>query len=105
MMPLTLLNLPANMPSINAFSAAIWLGSISTGLAFFGYVYLIEKIGAVKTSTVAYFLPIFGIIWGSIFLDEIITPGIILGCGTILVGVFLATSNKTNLTTGDIHAN
>ena len=105
MMPLTLLNLPADMPSINAFTAAVWLGSISTGLAFFGYVYLIEKIGAVKTSTVAYFLPIFGIIWGSIFLDEIITPGIILGCGTILVGVFLATSNKTNLTTGDIHAN
>jgi len=94
MMPLTLLNLPTQMPSINAFTAAAWLGSISTGLAFFGYVYLIEKIGAVKTSTVAYFLPIFGIIWGSIFLDEIITTGIILGCGTILIGVFLATSNK-----------
>ena len=105
MMPLTLLNLPTQMPSINAFTAAAWLGSISTGLAFFGYVYLIEKIGAVKTSTVAYFLPIFGIIWGSIFLDEIITPGIILGCGTILIGVFLATSNKKSLSAGDIHAN
>ena len=105
MMPLTLLNLPTQMPSINAFTAAAWLGSISTGLAFFGYVYLIEKIGAVKTSTVAYFLPIFGIIWGSLFLNEVITPGILLGCGTILVGVFLATSNKKSLSTGDIHAN
>ena len=105
MIPITLLNLPSKMPSINAFTAAVWLGSVSTGLAFFGYVYLIEKIGAVKTSTVAYFLPIFGIIWGSIFLNEVITPGILLGCGTILIGVFLATSNKKNIHSGEIHAN
>ncbi|MDC0166069.1 DMT family transporter [Gammaproteobacteria bacterium] len=105
MIPITLLNLPPKMPSINAFTAAAWLGSVSTGLAFFGYVYLIEKIGAVKTSTVAYFLPIFGIIWGSIFLNEVITPGILLGCGTILIGVFLATSNKKNIHSGEIHAN
>ena len=105
MIPLTLLNLPTELPSFKAFTAAAWLGSISTGLAFFGYVYLIEKIGAVKTSTVAYFLPIFGIIWGAIFLGEIITFGIILGCGTILIGVFFATSNNKNNIKGEIHAN
>ena len=105
MFPLTLLNLPTELPSFKAFTAAAWLGSISTGLAFFGYVYLIEKIGAVKTSTVAYFLPIFGIIWGAIFLGEIITFGILLGCGTILIGVFFATSNNKNNIKGEIHAN
>jgi drug/metabolite transporter (DMT)-like permease len=94
MIPLTLLNLPPQIPSTNALLSAMWLGSISTGLAFFGYVYLIEKIGAVKTSTVAYFLPVFGIIWGAVFLNEVITGGIILGCATILIGVFFATSNK-----------
>ena len=36
-------------------------------ISFFGYIRLIEKIGAVKTSTVAYFIPIFGVIWGYIF--------------------------------------
>ena len=105
MIPLTLLNLPTEIPSFKAFTAAAWLGSISTGLAFFGYVYLIEKIGAVKTSTVAYFLPIFGIIWGAIFLGENITSGILLGCGTILIGVFFATSNNKNNVKGGIHAN
>ncbi len=105
MIPLTLLNLPTELPSFKAFTAAAWLGSISTGLAFFGYVYLIEKIGAVKTSTVAYFLPIFGIFWGAIFLGEIITFGILLGCGTILIGVFFATSNNKNNIKGEIHAN
>ena len=105
MIPLTLLNLPPQIPSTNALLSAMWLGSISTGLAFFGYVYLIEKIGAVKTSTVAYFLPVFGIIWGAVFLNEVITGGIILGCATILIGVFFATSNKRNNIRGEIHAN
>ena len=105
MIPFTLLNLPPQIPSANALLSATWLGSISTGLAFFGYVYLIEKIGAVKTSTVAYFLPVFGIIWGSVFLNELITGGIILGCATILIGVFFATSNKRNNISGEIHAN
>ncbi|MDC3066491.1 DMT family transporter [Gammaproteobacteria bacterium] len=105
MIPLTLINLPHQIPSTEAMLSAIWLGSISTGLAFFGYVYLIEKIGAVKTSTVAYFLPVFGIIWGAVFLNEVITGGIILGCATILIGVFFATSNKRNNISGEIHAN
>jgi len=55
---------------------------------------LIDKIGAVKTSTVAYFLPVFGIIWGSIFLDEKITSTIILGCLIVLIGIYLSNSNK-----------
>ena len=105
MIPFTLVNLPPQIPSTNALLSAMWLGSISTGLAFFGYVYLIEKIGAVKTSTVAYFLPVFGIIWGAVFLNEVITGGIILGCATILIGVFFATSNKRNNISGEIHAN
>ena len=105
MIPFTLLNLPPQIPSANALLSATWLGSISTGLAFFGYVYLIEKIGAVKTSTVAYFLPVFGIIWGAVFLNEVITGGIILGCATILIGVFFATSNQRNNISGEIHAN
>jgi len=105
MMPITVFNLPSEIPSSNALLSALWLGGISTGLAFFGYVYLIEKIGAVKTSTVAYFLPIFGIIWGGIFLNEVITFGIIIGCATILMGVFFATSNNRNNIKGEIHAN
>ena len=87
--------MPSSIPSFEAIMSAVWLGAISTGFAFLGYVRLIEKVGAVKTSTVAYFLPIFGIIWGRIFLDEIISFTIIMGCLIILVGIFLATSNNS----------
>ena len=94
MLPVTVFYLPDAMPSAAAISSAIWLGAISTGLGFIGYVRLIDKIGAVKTSTVAYFLPVFGIIWGAIFLDEAITSTIIIGCFIVLIGIYLSNSNK-----------
>ena len=94
MLPVTIFYLPDTMPSISAIGSAIWLGAISTGLGFLGYVRLIDKIGAVKTSTVAYFLPVFGIIWGAIFLDEIISSTIIIGCLIVLIGIYFANSNN-----------
>ena len=94
MIPVSIFNLPEALPSASAIGSAFWLGAVSTGLGFLGYVRLIDKIGAVKTSTVAYFLPVFGIIWGSIFLDEKITSTIILGCLIVLIGIYLSNSNK-----------
>ena len=49
MIPMTLFYLPSAVPSFDAFLSVLWLGGVSTGLAFLGYVRLIEKIGAVKT--------------------------------------------------------
>ena len=94
MIPVSIFNLPETLPSASAIGSAFWLGAVSTGIGFLGYVRLIDKIGAVKTSTVAYFLPVFGIIWGSIFLDEKITSTIILGCLIVLIGIYLSNSNK-----------
>jgi drug/metabolite transporter (DMT)-like permease len=94
MLPVSAFYLPETIPSISAITSAIWLGAISTGIGFIGYVRLIDKIGAVKTSTVAYFLPVFGIIWGAIFLDEVITSTIVIGCFVVLIGIYLSNSNK-----------
>lgn len=94
MLPVTIFYLPETIPSISAIGSAIWLGAISTGIGFLGYVRLIDKIGAVKTSTVAYFLPVFGIIWGAVFLDEIISSTIIIGCLIVLIGIYFANSNN-----------
>ena len=48
---------------------------------------LIEKVGAVKTATVAYFIPVFGVIWGYVFLGEPITLQILIGMMLILTGI------------------
>ena len=87
LLPLTVFNLPSKTPSSNAIFSILWLGVVSTGVAFLGYVRLIEKVGAVKTATVAYFIPVFGVIWGYIFLDEPITLQILIGMMLILIGI------------------
>ena len=97
MMPISYIYLPESIPSFEANISAVWLGAVSTGLGFLGYVRLIDKIGAVKTSIVAYFLPVFGILWGYIFLDEKISTSVVIGCLVVLLGIFLATSNNNKL--------
>ena len=87
LLPLTVFNLPSNTPSSNAIFSILWLGVISTGVAFLGYVRLIEKVGAVKTATVAYFIPVFGVIWGYIFLGEPITLQILIGMMLSLIHI------------------
>ena len=87
LLPITFFNLPSQLPSINVIFSILWLGVISTGVAFLGYVRLIEKVGAVKTATVAYFIPVFGVIWGYVFLGEPITLQILIGMILILTGI------------------
>ena len=87
LLPITFFNLPSQFPSKNVIFSILWLGVISTGVAFLGYVRLIEKVGAVKTATVAYFIPVFGVIWGYIFLGEPITLQILIGMILILIGI------------------
>ncbi len=87
LLPITFFNLPSQFPSNNVIFSILWLGVISTGVAFLGYVRLIEKVGAVKTATVAYFIPVFGVIWGYVFLGEPITSQILIGMILILIGI------------------
>ena len=87
LLPITFFNLPSQLPSNNVIFSILWLGVISTGVAFLGYVRLIEKVGAVKTATVAYFIPVFVVIWGYVFLGEPITLQILIGMILILIGI------------------
>ena len=93
--PLSFFNLPDQMPNNNAIAALLWLGIVSTGIAYLGYIRLIEQIGAVRTSTVTYLLPVFSIIWGSIFLQEKITWIIFGGFIFVMIGMYFA-NNRNN---------
>ena len=95
LIPLSFFNLPDQMPDNNAIAALLWLGIVSTGIAYLGYIRLIEQIGAVRTSTVTYLLPVFSIIWGSIFLQEKITWIIFGGFIFVMIGMYFANNKST----------
>ena len=74
---------------VSAWVALAGLAIVSTTVAFIYYYRLIADIGPVKASTVTLLVPVFGMIWGVLFLGEPLTPGRVTGCAVILVGCAL----------------
>ena len=85
---------PAQAPDFAAIPALAWLAVlglalVSTTVAFIFYYRLIADVGPVKASTVTLLVPIFGMIWGVVFLGEPLTAGRLAGCAIILSGCAL----------------
>jgi len=62
----------AAVPMQSWISAAL-LGVLCTGFAFVLYYRLIARIGAARASTVTYLIPLFGVAWAWLLLDEPLT--------------------------------
>ena len=65
------------------------LGFVSTGMAFLMRYYIILRAGAVFLSYVAFIIPMFGILFGILFLGETISVNTMGAVVLILSGVYL----------------
>ncbi|WP_144156595.1 DMT family transporter [Paraburkholderia sp. BCC1885] len=81
---------PATPISLHAWGALLALGVACTGIAYMLYFHLIATIGPARAITVTFVIPIFGILWGALFLGESVSPGMLEGCVVILIGTALA---------------
>ncbi len=81
----------SSTPSLGVMLAVIALGVVCTGIGFLLYFRLIGDIGATSTLTVTFLIPVFGILWGHLFLDEIVTVSMIVGSSIVIAGTALAT--------------
>ena len=79
--------LPEGMPSIGVFAALFGLGAGGTGVAYLIYFGLISRVGATKTSAVAYLMPAIALFYGAVFLGEEVSLRALLGLALILTGV------------------
>lgn len=95
LLPLALFNIPEAMPSARAVTSALVLAFLCTGLAYVLYFDLIAKIGASRALTVGYLVPLFGVLWGYLILNESLSHAELLGGAFVLVGVMLATNVLT----------
>jgi drug/metabolite transporter (DMT)-like permease len=89
--PFAVVTWPHAAVSLHAYGAAVALGVVCTGIAYLMFFRLIAAIGPARTITVTFVIPIFGILWGALFLGERVSIGMAEACCTILVGTMLAT--------------
>jgi len=93
--PLALWNWPHHSPPPVSWVSALLLGVLCTGFAFVLYYRLVARIGAARTSTVTYLIPLFGVIWAWLLLGEGVTLSMVLAGALILAGVGLSQRRDT----------
>jgi drug/metabolite transporter (DMT)-like permease len=76
----------------DAIVAVVWLGIFGSGLAYLLNFRLLARIGATRTSLLAYFLPIVGIISGALMFGETIDRFVLIGTAMVIGGVALVNS-------------
>ena len=73
------------------------MGVICTAFAYILYFRLIADVGPLRSLTVTFLIPPFGMLWGYTVLGEIINNGFIIGATIIGVAVWMVVSpEKTN---------
>jgi drug/metabolite transporter (DMT)-like permease len=83
--------------SMESTISVIYLGFVSTGLAWLLRFRILKNNGLIFQSQVSYLIPIFGIILSYVFLKEMITSKIIVSLLAVLVGLyFVKKSGKKN---------
>lgn len=91
LLPAALWYFPQQQISALAWLSVIAMGIFCTGLAYTMYFRLIAKIGPTKAITVTFLIPIFGTLWGALFIGEQITTEMVVGTVVILFGTALVT--------------
>lgn len=70
------------------------LGVICTASGYFGYYFIIHRAGAYFSSFIFYFIPVFGLLSGHLFLKEKVDISQIIGVIIVLAGVYLINREK-----------
>lgn len=97
---LVLHGIPDPLPSFKAISAVVALAVFGTSFAYIMLYWLMDRIGASRTSMVTYLLPPFALIYGAAFLDERIAPNALLGLALVVIGILFANGVLQRSTVG-----
>ncbi len=89
-LPLAIAYWPTHAIAAKSWFSASMLGIVCTGLAFVMYYRLIARIGASRASTVTYLIPVFGVAWAWLLLDEPLTVKMGIAGAMILGSVALS---------------
>jgi drug/metabolite transporter (DMT)-like permease len=88
LLPVLVVSPPA-WPAPDVVVAVLALGLICGALAYVLYFRLIADLGATGALTVTYLIPIFGVLWGALFLGEPLGVAMIAGALIVIGGTVL----------------
>jgi drug/metabolite transporter (DMT)-like permease len=91
LIPLLPLLPPLAPPTALAVANLLALALLASAAAFVLYFRLIADVGATRALTVTYLIPLFGILWGWLFLGEALPAAALAGGVLILAGTVLVT--------------
>ena len=86
------------IPRLDSTISVIYLGLVSTGIAWLLRFKILVNNGLIFQSQVSYLIPIFGTILSYIFLKELITSKVLISLAAVSIGIFFvrkADYNKT----------
>jgi drug/metabolite transporter (DMT)-like permease len=78
-------------PTLGVMGAVLALGVLCSGIAYLLYFRLIAEVGTTSALTVTFLNPVFGILWGALFLGEVVGWYTVVGSAIVLVGTALVT--------------
>lgn len=80
---------PPSAPTAGVTASIVALGLVCGAIAFLLYFRLIADLGPTRALTVTYLIPVFGVLWGVLFLGETISLPMLMGGALVVLGVVI----------------
>lgn len=80
---------PPPPPTAAVLMSLLTLGLVCGAVAYILYFRLIADMGATAALTVTYLIPLFGVLWGALFLGETLSFHVIAGALVVIAGTVL----------------
>jgi drug/metabolite transporter (DMT)-like permease len=92
--PLSVYGAPQAKWSITALLATAVMGIVTCGIAFWLHLRVMRHISSTAAMTPAFMIPVFGVLWGHLFLGEPLSSGMLTGAAMALVAIALISDLK-----------
>ncbi|WP_329602791.1 DMT family transporter [Terrilactibacillus tamarindi] len=100
LLPFSFIYIPRSIVTITpvVVYSIIALALLCTSAAYLLYFYLLNRVGPTNTLSVTLLVPVFGMIWGALFLNEIITFNMVIGLLIIISSILMIYDVPLNIT-------
>ncbi|MGH8690533.1 MAG: DMT family transporter [Burkholderiales bacterium] len=85
---------PPAAPTPLVAASMLALGLVCGAVAYLLYFRLIADIGATRALTVTYLIPVFGVLWGVLFLGEAVSATMLAGGALVVLGTVFVLRNQ-----------